>query len=150
AEQIEERIVGPLKLTSFEYDTATAKPTWVTGYERKDGKVSAVADVAHYWKHGGGGFKSDVRDFARWAVALVNRELVKQSTEKAMWEPQPTADGKPSAYGLGFAVEGGDRLKVSHGGKQEETTTRLALYPRQKSGVVVMCNCGFADVGKIS
>ncbi len=150
AEQIDTRIVKPLKLTSFEYDTPKGKPTWVSGYEKKDGKVSAVKDVAHEWKHGGGAFKSDVGDFSRWAVALLNRELVSEKTEKAMWEPQPTADGKPSTYGLGFVVEGGDRLKVSHNGKQEETTTRLVIYPKQKSGVVVMCNCGFADVGKIS
>jgi len=150
AKQIDKRIVGPLKLTSFEYDTPAGKPTWVTGYEKKGGKVTAVADVAHDWKHGGGAFKSDVGDFARWAVALINRELVSEATEKAMWEPQPTTDGKPSTYGLGFVVEGGDRLKVSHNGKQEETTTRLVIYPKQKSGVVVMCNCGFGDVGKIS
>lgn len=150
AKQIDKRIVEPLKLTSFEYDTPVAKPTWVTGYQKKDGAVSAVKDVAHDWKHGGGAFKSDIGDFSRWAVALLNRELVSEATEKAMWEPQPTADGKPSTYGLGFMIEAGDKLKVSHNGKQEETTTRLVIYPKQKSGVVVMCNCGFADVGKIS
>lgn len=150
AEQIDKRITGPLKLTSFEYDTPKGKTTWVTGYEKKDGKVAAVKDVAHDWKHGGGGFKSDVGDFSRWAVALVNRELMSEATEKAMWEPQPTTDGKAPTYGLGVLVEGTDKLKVSHGGKQEETTTRLVIYPKQKSGVVVMCNCGFGDVGKIS
>lgn len=149
--QIDARVVKPLGLASFEYDTPTAKPAWVTGYTKKDDKTVPAPDVAHDWKHGGGAFKSDVGDFARWATALVNRELVSEATEAPMWKPQATADGKLTAWGLGFTVEGsGDRLKVSHNGKQEEATTRLVIYPRERHGVVVMCNCDFADVGKIS
>ena len=67
-----------------------------------------------------------------------------------MWEPQATADGKATNRGLGFIVETRERLRVSHNGKQGETTTRLVIYPRERHGVVVMCNCDFADVGKLS
>jgi serine beta-lactamase-like protein LACTB, mitochondrial len=149
AKQVESRITKPLSLSSFDTDTTNAKKTWVIGYTKKDGKIIAT-DAAHYWKHGGGGFKSDVRDFARWATALINRELVSEATEKTMWEVQSTTDGKATTWGLGFTVDTSERLKVSHNGKQPETTTRMVIYPKERHGVVVMCNCEFADVSKIS
>lgn len=151
--QITDRVVKPLGLASFEYDTPAAKATWVTGYTKgKDGKVVPVADYAHDWKHGGGAFKSNVRDFARWGEALINRELVSEATEKDMWEPQQTTDSKLTTWGLGFVVEKGPREqpKISHNGKQDEATTRLVIYPKDRHGVVVMCNCEFADLGKVS
>jgi CubicO group peptidase (beta-lactamase class C family) len=130
-------------------DTNDIKPDWATGYGKKNQKVVRSPDEANYWKHGAGAFKSNIRDFARWAEALIDRELVSEATEKILWEPQKLNGGKPSEYGLGFVVEAGDRLKVSHNGQQSETTTRLVIYPREKHGVVVMCNCDFAEIGKL-
>jgi serine beta-lactamase-like protein LACTB len=149
AEQVQTRVVKPLGLKSFQLDTSAAKPDWATGYVKKEDKV-VRSDAAHYWKHGAGAFKSDVRDFARWAEGLINRELVSEATEKAMWEPQTLAGGQASTWGLGFGVGKGERLRVSHNGKQPEATTRLVIYPKERLGIVVMCNCEFADVGKLS
>jgi serine beta-lactamase-like protein LACTB, mitochondrial len=150
AELVELQVVKPLGLRSFQRDTADVKPDWATGYRKKNGQVVRSPDEANYWKHGAGAFKSNVRDFARWAQALVNRELISAATEKAMWESQKLNDGKPGKYGLGFVVEEkGDGLKVSHNGQQSETTTRLEIHPREKRGIVVMCNCDFAEIGKL-
>jgi serine beta-lactamase-like protein LACTB, mitochondrial len=149
AELVEAKIVKPLGLRSFQLDTADAKPDWATGYQKKGGQVVRSRDQANYWKHGAGAFKSNVRDFARWAAALVNRELISDATEKAMWEPQKLGDGTTGKYGLGFVVETGERLAVSHNGQQSETTTRLEIHPRKKRGIVVMCNCDFAEIGKL-
>jgi serine beta-lactamase-like protein LACTB, mitochondrial len=149
-ELVETKVAKPLGLQSFQRDTKDVKPDWATGYEKKGGKVVRTPDEAHDWKHGAGAYKSNVRDFARWAQALVNRELVSEATEKIMWEPQKLNDGAPSKYGLGFVVEAGKRLKISHNGQQSETATRMAIYPREKHGVVVMCNCDFAKIGKLS
>ena len=126
-ELVEARVVKPLGLQSFQRDTSDIQPEWATGYRMKDQKVARAPDQANDWKHGAGAFKSNIRDFARWAVALINRELVSEATEKVMWEPQKLNDGKPSEYGLGFVVETGKRLKVSHNGQQSETSTRLVI-----------------------
>ena len=61
-----------------------------------------------------------------------------------------TADGKATTWGLGVSVDSAPRLRISHNGKQSEATSRMVFSPRQKHGVVVMTNCDFADVGKIS
>ena len=53
--------------------------------------------------------------------------------------------------GLGVYVSGSGRsLKLSHNGKQSETRTRMVIYPNGRHGIVVMCNGGHADAGKIT
>ena len=151
-EQIETRIVKPLKMNSFELDMPMAdQPNWTVGYEKGyDGKVQVTKDEAHYWKHGAGGFKSNIGDFARWAKGLLDHRLVSAETEKQMWTPQTTSDGKPSEYGLGFRLKEQGGLQVSHGGKQDETTTHLILFPAERLGIVVMCNCDFGKPAKVA
>ena len=118
---------------------------------RKGVHSPSEADEAHDWKFGAGAYKSDVRDFALWAAALLNHRLVSERTERMMWTPQKTTNGETTPYGLGFGDEAGNhRLKVSHNGKQEETATRMVLYPLAHHGIVVMSNCGFANVGAVS
>jgi CubicO group peptidase (beta-lactamase class C family) len=150
--QVDTRIAKPLKMASLQLDVETAmQPHWAAGYVKDQaGQVVRAREQAHYWKHGGGAFKSDIGDFARWGQALLNRKLVSEETEKLMWTPQTLSDGSKTTWGLGFTIEDQGGLKVSHGGKQDETTTRLVLYPKARHGMVVMCNCGFGDVGAIS
>jgi len=152
-DQLEARIIRPLGLESFQLDLPYhGQPDWATGYRRTGtGKVMPVEDTAHFWKHGAGGYKSSVADFARWAVALLNHELVGADAEKRLWTAQKRNDGMTTTYGLGFSVSGhGKALKVSHNGGQDETKTRLVLYPGQGHGVVVMSNCTFAEPSKIA
>jgi CubicO group peptidase (beta-lactamase class C family) len=105
----------------------------------------------HFWKHGAGAYKSNIEDFARWAEALLTRKLHTKKLEDVMWQPQTTNAGVKTTWGLGFVVEQQNkRLKISHNGKQEETTTRMVLYPEDGHGVVVMCNCDFGNPGQIS
>lgn len=151
-DQVVKRVAQPLDMKSLQLDVeSTGQRNWAVGYIKNDANQVVLAkEEAHFWKHGAGGFKSNVQDFARWAQALINRELVAQETEQLMWTPQSTSAGEKTTRGLGFTVEDQGGLKVSHGGSQPETKTRLVLYPEKKSGVVVLCNCGFAEVGRIS
>lgn len=147
-EQVRERIVKPLHLSSFEWDVDSAgHPTWATGYVRNSStkKVSPAKEEAHAWKQGAGGFKSNIDDFAKWAAALTSNKLLKEGTKKMMWTPQKTNDGKSTAYGLGFAVSRRGEPTVSHGGSQAETKTQMIVQPNLRRGVVVMSNCSFAD-----
>lgn len=150
--QVKNRIEKPLGLRSLQSDVEwNHQEDWAAGYiKTPDGKVIRAREQANYWKHGAGGFKSDVRDFARWARALASRNLVTGEIEKIMWTPQTTSGGERTSWGLGFTVEDQGGLKVSHNGKQDEATTRLVIHPGSRRGVVVMTNCGFANVGAIS
>ncbi|MDP1563229.1 MAG: serine hydrolase domain-containing protein [Pirellulaceae bacterium] len=157
-EQIQVAVIEPLQLSSFQLDMPwhpsrqEMQAKWAAGYRRlSSGNIVVIPDVAHYWKHAAGGYKSNANDFSRWAAALLGETLMDKSSKEIFWKPQQTADGKIGAYGLGFAVDGrGQNFRVAHGGSQDETKTRMVLYPEQRRGVVVMSNCNHADPGKIS
>jgi CubicO group peptidase (beta-lactamase class C family) len=153
AEQVQERVACPLNMKSLQLDMAgDGQPNWVTGYEKNlAGKTVITKETAHYWKHGAGGYESNISDFARWTKGLLDHRLVNAETERQMWTLQPTRDGKPAEYGLGFRLKKvGDKLEVSHGGQQDETTTHLVIYPNEALGMVVMSNCDYGQPAAIA
>lgn len=152
AEQLKRRIIHPLNLTSFQLDLpANQQPHWTYGYQIQDGKPTLVPDYAHFWKHGAGGYKSNVKDFAKFAKAMADSTLIAPSMTAKMWTRQNTSDETESVFGLGVVVaESGNALKVSHNGSQDETRTRMVIYPHQKHGIVVMCNTQDCDPAKIT
>ncbi len=149
-EQLQSRIARPLKWTSFDPDIGNEIELAV-GYAKQGESIVKSLDEPQYWKHGAGAYRSNIRDFSRWAEALLNRKLVSEKAQAAMWTNQQTKDGKTTTWGLGFTVENGQQgFKVSHNGNQPEVATRMVLYPKAKHGVVVMTNSSYADVGKIA
>jgi serine beta-lactamase-like protein LACTB len=152
-EQIQTRIVRPLDMRSFQLDTPyMGQANWATGYNKNDqGLVAPVSDYAHFWKHGAGGYKSNIADFAAWAEALVNHKLMNHRTEQLMWTRQRTANGQETRNGLGvFVVGSGRDLEVYHGGSQDEARSYMRIFPARRQAVVVLTNCGYADTNKIS
>jgi serine beta-lactamase-like protein LACTB len=150
--QVETRIVKPLGLTSFQLDVETdSQADWAVGYRVVGGEIKPQPEVAHYWKHGAGGYKSNVEDFARFTLAMLQSEMITHETSAMMWTRQTLNHGEETTYGLGVRVDGRDKtLKISHNGSQEETKTRLVFYPAEKSGMVVMCNTYDCDPGRIT
>ncbi len=153
ADQVRDRIIRPLDLATLQPDYQWVSiPNRAVGYRLRDGEVVRSTDTDVSWKLGGGGYLSDIGDFARFAEALIDRRLVDEATETMMWTPQKTNDGQPTDYGLGFGVETDERgrLKISHNGAQEKSRTRLVIYPRERHGVVVMSNSENAEPARIS
>jgi serine beta-lactamase-like protein LACTB len=151
-EQVQSRIADPLQLKSLQLDFATKdQPHWAAGYQRNlTQQIVRTADQANYWKHGAGGYKSNIADFAKWAEALLNHRLVANDIEEQMWTPHKLSNGQATNRGLGFIVEDQNGPKISHNGGQPETATRMVLYPKARHGVVVMCNCQFVKPGEIT
>lgn len=151
-DQIANRITRPLSMTSFQLDVLFEnQDDWSKAYRLADKKFIEVSDEANYWKHGAGGYKSNVKDFAVFAASLMQAKLIDLPTSIEMMTRQHTDDGKQTDFGLGVAIEGvGRNLKVSHDGSQLETKTRMVLYPNEQNGIVVMCNCNHAEPGEIS
>lgn len=149
---LQQRIIDPLKLESFQLDLpANGQDNWTLGYQIKNGKITEVPDYAHFWKHGAGGYKSNVRDFAKFAIALGESKLINSELTDKMWTRQKTSDRRESVYGLGVVVsDHGKKLKVSHNGSQDETRTRMVMYPHQGHGIVVMCNTQGSEPRKIT
>jgi CubicO group peptidase (beta-lactamase class C family) len=150
--QINRRIAKPLGMKSLQLDIKSGtQRNWAIGYTKNtDGRVVPAKEEANYWKHGAGGFKSDIEDFALWAQGLLNRQLLYEETEKLMWSRQTLSNGEEICWGLGFSIADQGGLKVSHNGSNDGMNTRLVLYPRARHGIVVMSNCQFANAGAIS
>lgn len=147
-QQLNNRIARPLGLKSLQVDYPSAnQPYWAVGYEKKRDVIVPAREQAHFWKHAAGGFKSNIEDFAKWAQALVNHKLVKPETERQMWEPQKLTDGTKTTRAMGFIVTGSeDSPVVSHNGGQDETRTRMVLWPKTGDAVVLMCNSSFIKI----
>lgn len=153
--QLRTRLIEPLGLKSFELDLPTQnQKTWSKGYRKPIGGVLVEsAEEANYWKHGGGAYKSDIRDFARWAEGMLSQTLLDGPTQTQMWTPQSLSSGQPTNYGLGPLLDGkpGERsFKVHHNGNQREVSTRLAIYPVARHGVVLLTNTDGFDVGRLT
>ncbi len=150
AQQVKERIIDPLHLKTMQPDYQwIAIPDRATGYLKKDGEVLRSTDTDVSWKLGGGGYISDIEDFAGFAKGLIDGRLVSAQTQAMMWTPQTLADGTKTDYGLGFQLDDDHgRLRVAHGGSQEKTRTWLAVWPQEKRGVVIMTNSEWVDPKK--
>ncbi|MEO1279000.1 MAG: serine hydrolase domain-containing protein, partial [Planctomycetota bacterium] len=85
-EQIHERICEPLGLNSLQPDYQRVDiPNRAVGYRRLAGRTFRSTNTDVSWKLGGGGFISSIEDFARFAAALMNHELVDEGTSRDMW-----------------------------------------------------------------
>jgi CubicO group peptidase (beta-lactamase class C family) len=150
ADQVKARIADPLKMATFQPDYQWKElPGRAAGYLKQGEQFvrrPADKDPDVSWKLGGGGYTSTVEDFARFAGGLLDRKLVTEKTEKAMWTPQKLKDGTVTNYGLGFGVgkTPGGVAWVGHTGSQEKTRTALLLDVKAKVGVVVMTNSEWA------
>ena len=152
AQQLNSRIERPIGLESLQLDIPFKnQKNLAKGYVIKDGQPTQTIDTPHFWKHGAGGYNSNIKDLTRFALALMNKELIGEETSTKMWTRQKTNNGRLSTFGLGVIVSGnGKSLKISHRGSQDGIHSRIVLFPNQKHGVVVMCNTEDCKPGKIS
>jgi CubicO group peptidase (beta-lactamase class C family) len=153
AQQVRERIIEPLGLKTLQPDYQWLNlPHRAVGYRKEGKKIVPSTDTDVSWKLGGGGYISDIGDFAGFAKGLIDRRLISAQSEQLMWTPQTLRNGERTGYGLGFEVDThkDGRLRVAHNGSQEKSRTRLVIYPRERRGVVVMTNSEWVDPGKFS
>lgn len=153
SKQLDENILRPLDMESFTLDGPyEGQKDWSIGYQRNGlGQVARAPEYANDWKHGAGGYKSHIVDFARWAEGMIGGSLVSDESQKAMWTPQKLDSGKPTSCGLGFFVAEENGIpKIYHGGSHAEARSRMVIYPTRKHGIVVLCNCGHAEPARVT
>jgi CubicO group peptidase (beta-lactamase class C family) len=150
AQQVRERIIDPLHLTTMQPDYQWINiPNRAVGYVKNGAAVERSTDTDVSWKLGGGGYISDIADFAGFAKGVLDGRLVSAQTQAAMWTPQKLADGAATDYGLGFMIaDDNGSLRIAHSGSQEKTKTWLAIWPQQKRGIVIMTNSEWVDPRK--
>jgi CubicO group peptidase (beta-lactamase class C family) len=122
-------------------DSFAIIPFRAQGYKKINGGIqnSAMADTSN--KIPGGGLIAPAGDLVRFANALLAGRIVKPESITAMWTPQHTNDGKPTTYGMGWAIyERAGVKEISHSGGQPRVATLLYLLPEKKIVVAIMCN----------
>ena len=118
-------------------------PHRARGYQKGPGGVlqnSGLADTSY--KVPGGGLCGTAPDLARFAIALWKGALVRPETRRQMFTSLKTRDGKPTGYGLGWALsrDPRGRREVFHRGAQQRVTSLLYTQPERGLAVVLFAN----------
>lgn len=108
----------------------------------KDQPLENAAYVDQSNKWGGGGLLSTVEDLIKYAASYDTDKLAKPETIKLMFTSQKTNDGKPTGYGMGWAValDQGKR-RIEHSGGSMGATSILTKYPEQGLIIAALVNC---------
>jgi CubicO group peptidase (beta-lactamase class C family) len=127
---VNDSIRSPLDMNSLRQATGIT-----TGYELKDQGLHEVLSGNAAWKLPGGGWESNVIDLAKFANALLEGRLLKNTSE--LWT---TVAGNPH-YGYGIKYSP-DKCVVGHPGKNNSSRTLLYLFPcsPDRLGIVLMTN----------
>ena len=123
-------------------DVFSLIPHRAQGYQKAAGGEllnSALSDTSN--RVPGGGLVGTAEDLARFVLALHSGALLKKETREQMFVRQRTRDGKPTGYGLGWAVgTQRGRREVYHIGGQARVSTVLYFLPESDVAVVFLTN----------
>jgi serine beta-lactamase-like protein LACTB, mitochondrial len=151
---VRQHVLVPAGMThTFVDDVFAIVPHRARGYHLEQGKVQNAGLMDSSYKIPGGGLVSTAADLVRFDLALMDGKLLKPETLGTMWTPTGLPaykDGKPSKYGMGFAVTVFDGQKrISHGGGQQGTSTYMAFFPAKRLAVAAMANDEDAEPGAV-
>lgn len=149
---LRERIFGPAGMDDSGLDRAEEPiPRRARHYEKGDApgrwRNYPFVDLSSKWA--AGGMLSTVLDLARFHVALDEGRLLRPETLAAMYADHHLADGTPTGYGLGWAVDrdARGRLLVGQEGGASGASTFLLRVPETGEAVVLLVNV--ADAGAV-
>ena len=127
---INDKIKTPMDMLSLRQATGTQ-----TGYDLKRHILKEITSGNAAWKLPGGGWESNIRDLAKFANALLQGSLLKDTSR--LWTTVP---GNP---GYGYAMfHTPDKYEVGNGGMHNNSRALLYLYPEsaERLGIVLLIN----------
>jgi len=145
-----ERIFAPLGMDSsrFQHDHTAPIPEKASGYApRGEGwaEANSYLDVT-----GDGGLYSTVSDMLKW-LSNLDQGAVGARAVSLMRASARLNDGSSSGYGMGLSTAGYRGLEVvEHGGALAGYRTEDWWFPKQKLGVVVLCNTSQAKTSQLA
>lgn len=102
---MEEEVFTPIGMEDSTLDEQyTIVPNRQRPYSVRDGKLINSPQTDHSYKWAGGGFISSTSDVARFAMAHLDGQFLKQDTVTEMFTPATTFDGKRLDYGIGWHI----------------------------------------------
>jgi len=148
---VDQYIVEPLGLHNTVMDThaqplpeGTARPCHCTGNLKYiDMYQNSVSDAAT----GDGGIASCTQDLIIFLKALINGDLVSQSTYELMRDERIVVEAGEDWYGLGLEIGNGrNGLRIGHTGSTSSYNGVLFYYPERDTYLSVALN-GVAETG---
>lgn len=134
-------IFDPLGMTSVVDQDKTYTAAFPTGYGRYAlGPVRPVIPPAPGWLYAAGELSMTAADLAKWDIARIDRSLVPAHDWQEQETPVKLNNGKDTAYGLGVSIRPGPPRAITHTGEAVGFLSSNAVYPDQKSAVVVLTN----------
>ncbi|MFW6088596.1 MAG: serine hydrolase domain-containing protein [Gemmatimonadota bacterium] len=142
---MEERVFGPAGMTDTRDDDPRALiPRRAEGYLLVDGQLQNSRAVDMSSKLPAGGYVTTAVDLARFAVAVMDHELISRETLEEMMTPVRLRDGEDVPYGLGWGLFPGETWLGSreafHGGVTPQVSGMLYLLPERKIAVALLMN----------
>ena len=144
------RMFGPLGMSHsrFQHDHNAPIPEKANGYQRGPGGwqlANSQLDVV-----GDGGLYSSVDDMLKWLAAM-DHPKVGAKALTLMRAPAHLNDGSSTGYGMGLETSAFRGLEVvQHGGALAGYRTEDWWFPKQRLGLVVLCNSGAANTNDLA
>jgi CubicO group peptidase (beta-lactamase class C family) len=148
-EFLRERIFVPLGMSdTLAYEKGKNQvPHRALGYTNKNGKWMEADQSPTSAVLGDGGIYSNVRDLAKWDVALRQHTLLNPEEMQAAYTPvtvpggAKTEEGHATQYGFGWYLDPyKDRKRTWHTGSTAGFRTVIERFPEEQLTVIVLCN----------
>jgi CubicO group peptidase (beta-lactamase class C family) len=123
----------------------------VSFYNFLSGNNIIAPQVDNSIKWAGGGFLSTAEDLIRFGVAILNHDLVDESTTKLFWTTATLPSGQVTNYGIGWATntDKRDRRWVGHSGGSVGGSSMFLVYPEEELIVVTLVNRSGANAQEL-
>lgn len=132
---VNDNIKQPLAMQSLQQSTATR-----TGYTMMNGRLIPVSEGNVAWRLPGGGWESNIIDLAKFANAIIQGRLLKNT--EYLWANVPGNN----IYSLGM-LHNADNSLVWHEGYHINSRSLLALFPDSPNqlGIIVLSNSAHSE-----
>jgi CubicO group peptidase (beta-lactamase class C family) len=148
---LQERVLGPLKMTSTAGDGHVSEGRVASFYElRAGGQAKPWRRVDLTQKLASGGLLSTPSDLARLCGGWFDPAFLRPETVKAFWEPQRLRSGavNDQAYAIGWRASLGSEAlgslgvtdRFHHGGVSKGAMSWLVCYPERRLGIALSVN----------
>jgi D-alanyl-D-alanine carboxypeptidase len=117
---------------------------------KNDEPMQPAPKLLEAWPGGAGAIVSTIGDLAAWDTALAGGEIVSRDDFVLMSSAATLANGKPTGYGMGLAVDLHDGHKrIWHNGGTNGSVTMNATYPNDHIDIIVLANSVQGNPGAV-
>ncbi len=142
---VREHIFVPAHLThtGFIGEPAVAG-TNARGYIVHDGKPEPAPQLDESWAYAAGAIVSTAGDLLAFDNALLSGSIVPEADVQLMRTRAFLANGTPTGYGLGWAIDGPSaHPRIWHNGETFGFTAANLTYPKEGETIIVLTNLAY-------